>query len=228
MTQAGFCAEGSLKDTVIEEDIKGITSNKDGNVHFQAKKALFHKADNTLEMQDDVMIQTEDGLRLETDAIKWSQDKDKVFTDREVKITKDADIEIQGKGLDAQPSLKTARIGEEVEVTIPQEDADFIMITCKGPLEIDYQEGLAIFYNDVKVNQKDSQLYSDKAKMYFDFDSQKLDKIVAEGNVRIVRGKDTSYSERATYDPIKKKMILEGSPRLVIFPEEGQDPFSLD
>ncbi|MBN2120646.1 MAG: LPS export ABC transporter periplasmic protein LptC [Candidatus Omnitrophica bacterium] len=219
----GFCQEAPLSDLVVEENIKGTTLNKDGQVHFEAKKALFNKSDMTLEMQDDVKIETQEGLRLETDAIKWNQNNDKVFTDQRVKITKQEELQIEGRGLDAKPSLKRAKIEEEVEVRIPQEDSTFIMITCNGPLEIDYQEGVAVFYNDVRVNQKDSQLFSDKATMYFDLNTRSIDKIVAEGNVRIIRGKDTSYSEKATYDPAKKKVVLEGSPRLVIFPDEDQD-----
>ncbi len=52
-----------------------------------------------------------------------------------------------------------------------------------------------------------------------------MKQVIAEGNVRIVRGKDTSYSEKAIYDVANKKLTLKGSPRLIIFPEEGQELF---
>jgi len=211
-----------LADLVVEEGVEGTTTDKDGKVNFEAKKALFNRSEKTLEMQEDVKIETDDGLRLESQLIKWNQDKGKIFTDTQVKITKDNNIEIQGKGLDAEPSLKKAKIGEEVEVKIPQEGS-FILINCKGPLEIDYQKGVAVFYNEVEVNQKDSQLFSDKATVYFLPEQRILDKIVAEGNVRIIRGKDTSFSEKATYLAATKKVVLEGSPRLVIFPQGGQN-----
>lgn len=215
----------SLKDLVIQENIKGTALNKDGQVQFQAKKALFDKSQNVIQMKEDVEIKTEDGFHLKTDSIKWDQDKDEVSTDERVNIIKDESLEIQGKGLEAQPSLKKARIDEEVEVKIPQEDNSFIMITCKGPLDIDYQEGKAVFYGDVKADQKDSQIFSDKATVYFDIETRTVLKMIAEGNVRIIRGKNTSFSDRAIYNATTKKIRLEGNPRLVIFPENSSDVF---
>ena len=98
------------------------------------------------------------------------------------------------------------------------------MVTCDGPLEIDYEKGRAVFYNNVKVNQKESQLFSDKATMYFDAKDKKLIKIVAEGNVRIIRGENTSFSQKATYFAQTRRVVLEGSPRLVVFPKESKLP----
>ena len=215
-------SQSNLKDLVIEENIRGTTKGKDGDIHFKAKKALFNKREKLLEMQEDVEIKTSKGLSLKTQAIKWDQKQEKVFTDKEVKITKDKDIQIQGKGLQAKPSLKRLKIEKAVEVKLPEEKGSFIMINCKGPLEIDYGEGKAVFYNEVEVNQKDYQLFSDKATMYFDADSQSLEKIVAQGNVRILRGKDTSYSEEAVYNVKEKKLTLKGNPRLVIFPDKNE------
>ena len=215
-------SQTNLKDLVIEENIRGTTKAKDGNIHFKAKKALFNKSEKFLEMQEDVEIKTPKGLSLETQAIKWDQKQEKVFTDKEVKITKGKDIQVQGKGLQAKPSLKKLKIEKAVEVKLSGEEGSFIMINCKGPLEIDYGEGRAVFYNEVEVNHKDYQLFSDKATMYFDAASQSLEKIVAQGDVRILRGKDTSYSEEAVYDVKDKKLTLKGSPRLVIFPGKNE------
>ena len=215
----------SLNDLVIQENIKGTSNNNDGTVSFKAKKALFNKADNILEMQKDVVIETADGLCLETDKIKWDQNRDKVSTDAAVKITRQNEIEVQGIGLDAQPSLKKATIAKAVEVVIPQEDSEAITVSCNGPLEIDYQQGMAVFKNNVKITQQDSQLFSDKATMYFDLDVRSIEKMIAVGNVRIVRDKNTSYSDKATYDALSKKVVLEGAPKLVIFPDNSQNLF---
>lgn len=224
-SQAEEESASSLTDMVIQENIEGVTSGKDGKINFSANKALFNKSDNTLEMKDNVKIETDKGVSLETNSLKWNQSKDEVSTKDSVKIRKDKDIEVKGKGLDASPSLKKAKINENVEVKIPQEKSGFIMVNCKGPLEVDYQEGIATFHNEVKVNQKDSQIFSDKAVVYFDGETKKLTKIIAEGNVRIIRGKDTSFSEKAIYKVKEKKLLLKGDPRLVIFPESEQQFF---
>lgn len=215
----------SLKDLVIQENIKGTALNKDGQVEFQAKKAFFDKFHNVLEMKQDVEIKTEDGFHLKTDSIKWDQNKDQVSTEESVSIIKDESLEIQGKGLKAQPSLEKATIGKEVQVKIPQDDNSFIMVTCKGPLEIDYEEGKAVFHEDVKADQKDSQIFSDKTTMYFDIETRTILKMVAEGNVRIIRGKNTSFSDKATYNATTKKIRLEGNPRLIIFPDNSSEVF---
>lgn len=211
---------------VIQEDIKGSTAYDNGIVDFEAKKAVYNTNGSTLELREDVKFKTSEGLELETEVITWDKDKDLVSTKEEVRINKnDPNIDIKGKGMAAKPGLKTVKLDNEVEVVIPQEDSMYIVITCDGPLEVSYDKGQAIFRNDVKVSQKDSELYTDLATIYFDSKTKILDKIVADGNVRLIRGKDTSYSEKAIYYAKDKRIVLEGRPRLVIFPEQAQsDP----
>jgi lipopolysaccharide assembly outer membrane protein LptD (OstA) len=54
----------------------------------------------------------------------------------------------------------------------------------------------------------------------------KIDKIIARGNVRVVRGENTSYSQEAIYSASDKKLTLTGRPKLVIFSTEelGEAP----
>lgn len=213
--------EPPLKDLVVQEKVKGTAHTSQGKVKFEAKKALINKAEGSLEMDKDVKINTETGLSLETNTLKWRQKESLITTEDKVKITKDKKVEIKGEGLKADIGLKEAQIDKKVEVRVLDENRGFVMITCEGPLEISYGEGKAVFNREVKVSQRDSELYSDKATLYFDVKNKTLEKIVAEGNVRIVRGRDTSYSQKATYFADTKKIVLEGSPRLVIFPQNN-------
>ena len=207
--------------TTEEENIKGVVYSKEGKIVFQSKKARFDKG--KIIMNDNVKIETEKGVSLETDALLWDKEHDVVQSDKEVNIKKNDGFTVKGRKLKASAGLKKASLKQDVVVTIPAEKGktDFIMITCDGPLEMDYEKGQAVFYNNVKVSQKDSQLYSDKATMYFDMKNKKLVKIVAEGNVRIIRGKNTSFSQKATFFASNRKIVLEGRPRLVVFPQEG-------
>ena len=50
--------------------------------------------------------------------------------------------------------------------------------------------------------------------------------IVAEGNVKIQRGENTTYSDKATYIEADKKIILTGAPKLVIY-QEGNAPANI-
>lgn len=53
-----------------------------------------------MSVMDHVVFVNLQGERLETEMLSWSQDSNKVFTDRPVKITRSTDI-IYGQGLDA-------------------------------------------------------------------------------------------------------------------------------
>jgi len=96
-------------------------------------------------------------------------------------------------------------------------------VTCDGPLEVQYENGMAIFHDNVHVNQNESELFADMAYVYFDAKTRSLTKVVAEGNVKVVRGKDVSYADKATYFADGKRVVLEGRPRLVIFPDKPTD-----
>jgi len=127
-----------------------------------------------------------------------------------------------------------------------------IAITCDGPLEIDYEKNVAVFNNNVKVDRPDSQIYSDRMDLYFipgsakeknnlatpkaamsaisdnsGFMNSSIDKIICKGNVRIVRGQNTSFSDEAVYDSKDKKIILTGRPKLELYSaEEMQNAFA--
>ncbi len=138
-------------------------------------------------------------------------------------------------------------ITPEQKATKTPEDAEKITITCDGALEIDYEKNVAVFNKNVKVVRQDLQIYSDKMEVYF-LSSGKgkkeepagtkkkatgnispmsvgtsIDRIVARGNVRIIRGDNTSYSDEAMYNAADKKITLLGEPRLVIYSTEELD-----
>jgi lipopolysaccharide assembly outer membrane protein LptD (OstA) len=110
-----------------------------------------------------------------------------------------------------------------------------VIITCDGPLEIDYAKNVAVFSNSVKVDKEDVQIYSDTMDVYFLVDKEKkpgsaavpgqiqvgsIDKIFCRGNVKIVRGENVSYSDEALYTADDKKITLLGKPRLIIYSTE--------
>ena len=116
------------------------------------------------------------------------------------------------------------------------------MITCEGPLQVDYQKGLATFSQNVKVDLGDSQIYSDTMEVFFasgqvkgedaktplaDISAEaaqsKISKIIARGSVRVVRGVNVSYSDEAVYSAAEAKLTLSGRPKLVIISAEQLD-----
>jgi len=65
-----------------------------------ARKARILPAQKRMEVSDQVVFTNTLGERLETERLIWSQDSDRVYTDRPVKITRKEDI-LYGQGLDA-------------------------------------------------------------------------------------------------------------------------------
>ncbi|MDD2866622.1 MAG: LptA/OstA family protein, partial [Candidatus Omnitrophica bacterium] len=64
-------------------------------------------------------------------------------------------------------------------------------------------------------------MVSDKMTIYFNNQTKQMDRIVAEGHVKIMRDENTSYSDSAVFTAADRKVVLTGRPHLEIFPEEG-------
>jgi LPS export ABC transporter protein LptC len=54
-----------------------------------------------------------------------------------------------------------------------------------------------------------------------------IERIVARGNVKIIRGENTSFSQEAVYNAIDKKIVLTGRPKLVFYTTEDLKNASL-
>lgn len=65
-----------------------------------ARRGLISPRKNRMEVFDSVVFTNVRGERMETEHLVWSQDSDRVYTDRPVKIMRDRDV-ILGEGLDA-------------------------------------------------------------------------------------------------------------------------------
>ena len=106
------------------------------------------------------------------------------------------------------------------------------IITCSGPLEVQYENNLAVFHDNVKVKDKRGEIFADKMDVYFSTQAQEgkqvegmegmgIDKIMAFGDVEIHHGSNTTYSQKALYDTSTGKLTLTGEPKLVIYSTEG-------
>jgi len=122
----------------------------------------------------------------------------------------------RGKGGMANSDERTAFLKEDVTVTIEPDTR----VDCAGSLEVRYNDNIAIFMDDVKVKDKDGNLFADKLTVEFDPDTKKLAKVIAEGNVKVKRGKSYTISEKAVYTESTKSARLEGRPRIIIDPTE--------
>ncbi|MFH1189611.1 MAG: LptA/OstA family protein [Candidatus Omnitrophota bacterium] len=98
---------------------------------------------------------------------------------------------------------------------------DKTIITCDGEVQFDYEKNQAYFLKNVKVVNSDGTIDADKITVHLDPGTRRLKEIVAEGNVRIVRGDNTTFSQRASYSESDKKVTLSGRPKLILSPDGG-------
>lgn len=197
----------------LEEDTIKITSDK----------ARLNKENMDVHLQDNVNITNKEGATIVTNSLDWQNSKNLIETKDWVKATKDS-MEITAKGMSADTQMQEADFKEEVKVSFPdQETKTPITATCSGPLEIEYSGGKAIFNDDVVVTHIQGKVFSDKSTLYFDSETKAIIKIVSEGNVKIVREGSETFSQRATYFGQEDKLVLEGRPRLIYYPQDSDD-----
>ena len=109
------------------------------------------------------------------------------------------------------------------------------IITCDGRLDIYHEKKIAKFYDNVFLDAVGGKVYCDQMDIFIDPETKSVTKAIAIGNVKIVKGSNISYSQRAIYD-LKTKVISllpaaesetgsaseSGSQvKLIIYPDEG-------
>ena len=227
-------------DEVVKlKDIVGNMYNEKENVKLTADTGDFKKTDNSVHLEKNVVLTTSSGAKLTTNSLDWDRKNNLIYTKDQVNIQRDAMI-TTAVGARAEPGLSQVKLEKDVNVQMmpPGNGAQTkagatnkVVITCDSSLDIDYAKNIATFNDNVKVDREGSQIYADKMDVYFISDKGKtpketdksgmglggkIDKIIARGNVKIVRGENISYSDEAIYSASENKITLTGKPRIVI------------
>lgn len=232
------------------KDITGNLYGKEENIKLTSDKGDFNKAEGKVHLEENVVITTTSGAKLTTNSLDWDRKNQQVNTKDVVNIERENMLAI-ATGASGAPNLNKVDLEKDVTVEIfPAEKEktkdeaikEKIVITCDGPLQIDYEKNVAVFNNNVKVDREGSQIYCDKMDIYFLKNSDKkqdtvkipdeanqsssfmsntsIDKLICRGNVKIVRGENISYSDEAVYSAIDKKITLTGRPKLILYSSE--------
>lgn len=235
--------------TIKLKDVIGNLYGEKEDIKLTADKGDFDKTQGKVHLEENVIITTSTGSRLTTDSLDWDRKKKLVATDDTVNIVRD-NMVTTAQGATGEPDLSKFTLEKDVKVDInpvakegeAPAEKNKIIITCDGPLEVDYAKNIATFKNNVKVDTQDNLIYSDLMDVYFissDSDKKasptpaaeevpgmmgaKIEKIVARGNVKITKGQNISYSDEAVYTAFDKKILLTGKPKLVIYSTEDLD-----
>lgn len=235
-------------DVVKLQSVIGNLYGTEEDIKLTADSGDFNKTDGKVHLEKNVVITTTTGTKLTTDSLDWDRRGQVVTTKDYVNIQRQ-NMVASGTGAYGQMALKQVSLQKDVQVDILPEvkegkvpdPLDKTVITCDGPLEIDYDKNVAVFKDNVKVVRPDSTIYSDKMDIYFipsekktegvleeakepaaepGLMGSKIDKIFARGNVKVLKGENISFSETATYTASDKKVVLTGRPKLIIYSTE--------
>ncbi len=243
-----------FEEVIKLKDITGKLYGKDEDIKLTSDKGDFDKTEGKVHLEDNVVITTTSGAKLTTNSLDWDRKNQLIATSDVVNIERD-NMNTTARGAKGAPNLKKVSLEKDVTVEIlpaaKNETAgasgkEKIVVTCDGPLEIDYEKNIAVFINNVKVDREGSQIYCDEMSIYFLKKSAKektektsegatpgfmsntqIDRLIAKGNVRIIRGDNISYSDEAIYAAADKKITLSGRPKLILYSSEDLKNASL-
>jgi len=208
------------------DDMKGKYFQDNVTIDIKSDKAKLDKKNMDVYLKDNVYVSSKKGITLRADALNWKQSSDNISTSTRVNIEKKDSIKVDAKGMDANTVLSKVKFKKDVKVDLFRKD-DVIKINCDGPLEIDYNKGVAVFNNNVVVDNAQGKMFARKATVYFNSKDKTIAKVIAEGDVKVVRDDNVTFADRAVYSEEKKKIVLEGRPRLIIFPKEKSKMFNI-
>ena len=200
-----------ISDTVILKNIETNTYSDDRTVVLKADNGKYDKKENSIRLENNVVITTSDGINLTAEWFKWNSETDEIITNSFVEVKKD-NLYASGYGASASTTDKEVQLNKEIVVK-----QDEMTISCSGPLIINYGKDIASFYDKVKVVEPRGELIADRLDVFFNPDSRKMESALAEGNVELKRGQNIAKGQRLVYTIASGEAILTGNPEIVIY-----------
>ncbi|MBN1493278.1 MAG: LPS export ABC transporter periplasmic protein LptC [Candidatus Omnitrophica bacterium] len=199
---------------------------EDVPVTITADTGMFDKTTSLVQLRDNVVATTDDGARLTSQALDIRTDTNTVETDQLAEVFKDT-LHLQGIGAICDQKIQRAQFKRNVKLTVERDGADDgdvkkgqVVVTCDGPLDIDYETGLANFSDNVIAVDENGILKSDKMDVYYDKDAGDVEKIYAYGNVIILQDESKTYCDNVLYLAREGKTILGGEPESFVIPKD--------
>ncbi len=163
---------------IILSNIKGENFGKDISVILTADKGIYNRGTGLTELSGNVIVTTSDGAKVSMDFARWDANKEEIETDSHV-IIEHGGIILEGRGALVRPKQKWAMLQKEIKVR----DASNRVITCDGPLEVDYEKSEAVFNNNVQIIDTEGRMSANKLIAYFDPDTRTIERIEWIGDV---------------------------------------------
>ena len=85
-------------------------------------------------------------------------------------------------------------------------------IKCSGPMDVDYETNIAVFHDDVFVDDPGFKLWADVMTVHFEEGLQTINRVIAVGSVRIEKEDRKAKAEHAVYTVSDGRIVLTGNP----------------
>lgn len=207
-----------LADTVHLQNVVAKAYAEEVPVTITADTGDYNKSKNKVRLQENVVATTADGTRLLTEELDIYPAEHVLESHIPVKVKKD-NINIDGVGARGDSQLKKVKFKKNVTVVIRnsgsqgpgQSSGEPTVITCDGPLIINYDKNIAHFYENVVAEDGRGKLMADKMDVYYNKVSKKVSKIVALGHV-VIENPDgnQTFSDSVIYLADEGRVILGG------------------
>ncbi len=221
---SGESAEVEESSVKIDQ-VSALVFGDPSTVKLKARRGDFDRDTQLVHLEGDVVARSTGGTTLRTDSLYWDAEHRNVFTEREISI-REHDFEVSGRGAVYDMENETAELKKDVTANITSRETGPLrkteeatretIITCDGPLDINYKKNRATFQNNVEVEDAEANIFADRIDVYFKEDTRRVRCIVARGGVRIVNEDTVTYSEKAIYLVDQGRVILPRRPKLVI------------
>ncbi len=204
-----------VDETIYLKDLNAEAFGEKFTIHLSSNEGIYHRDRSEVELNGEVRVSSDDGTVLITDRALWSQITKDITSDTLVRIERQ-DMIATGIGGHANSEKKIAVLLKNV--TVKLEPAT--LIVCDGPLEASFAENKAVFSNNVNVKDNDGELFSDRLTVYIDQETGRIKEVVAEGNVKLIKGESYTLCGKATYTDGTASVKFVDRPRVVIAPAE--------
>lgn len=194
-------------------------------VTITADQGVFDKSTSTVRLERNVVATTHEGARLITNSLNIHPTRRSLDTKDQVSVKKD-NIDVDGLGARGDSELKKVRFRKKVTVVIQSDDPESpipTVITCEGPLDINYDRNIAHFFKNVVATDHRGKLTADHMNVYYDKVTKRVDRIEALGNVVITTPEgNATYADEVTYFAKEGRILMGGSTEAVYFPGSGE------
>lgn len=202
-----------LTNTVQLMNVMAKAYAEEVPVTVTADRGHYDKKQNKVHIEQNVVATTDDGTRLVTESLDMYPTEHIVETEKPAQVKKD-NINVEGTGARADTQLKKVKFKTNVTVIVQNtedKNAGPTVITCDGPLVVDYEKNIAHFKDNVVAKDQRGKLTADTMDVYYNRVSRRVSKIVAAGNV-VIENPDgnKTYSDSVIYLADEGRIILGG------------------